>query len=102
MKIVTFTNYPEDALNFIVGSDKGVKAFGNYWVHNNTFNKGYNAWDITGERDKYAGDGTIDMAYVHNVTVRIFNFIPSDFTAIAYSYVLRGCKFFFLTRGKGK
>ena len=69
VKNLTFTNYPEDALNFMVGSDKGVKAFGNYWVHNNTFNKGYNAWDITGERDKYAGDGTIDMAYVHNVTV---------------------------------
>ena len=69
VKNLTFTNYPEDALNFIVGSDKGVNAFGNYWVHNNTFNAGYNAWDITGERDKYAGDGTIDMAFVHNVTI---------------------------------
>lgn len=69
IKNLTFTNYPEDALNFMVGSDKGVEAYGNYWVHNNTFNKGYNAWDVTGERDKGAGDGTIDMAYVHNVTV---------------------------------
>ncbi len=69
IKNLTFTNYPEDALNFMVGSDKGVNAYGNYWVHNNTFNAGYNAWDITGERDKYAGDGTIDMAFVHNVSV---------------------------------
>ncbi len=69
VKNLTFTSYPEDALNFMVDSDKGVSAFGNYWVHNNTFNAGYNAWDITGERDKYAGDGTIDMAFVHNVSV---------------------------------
>ena len=69
IKNLTFTNYPEDALNFMVGSDKGVAAYGNYWVHGNTFNKGYNAWDITGERDKYAGDGSIDMAFVHNITV---------------------------------
>ena len=69
VKNLTFTNYPEDALNFMVKSENYGKAYGNIWVHNNTFNKGYNAWDITGERDKYAGDGTIDMAYVHNVTV---------------------------------
>ncbi len=69
VKNLTFTNYPEDALNFMVDSDKGVKAYGNYWIHNNTFNKGYNAWDVTGERDKYAGDGSIDMAFVHNVTL---------------------------------
>lgn len=69
IKNLTFSQYPEDALNFMVGSDKGVTAYGNYWVHNNTFKAGYNAWDITGERDKYAGDGSIDMAFVHNVTV---------------------------------
>ena len=69
IKNMTFTSYPEDALNFMVGSDKGVDAYGNYWLHNNTFNAGYNAWDITGERDKFAGDGTIDFAFIHNVTV---------------------------------
>lgn len=76
VKNLTFTNYPEDALNFMVGSDKGVGAYGNYWVHNNTFNAGYNAWDITGERDKYAGDGSIDMAFVHNVSVA-YNYFNS-------------------------
>ena len=74
VKNLTFTNYPEDALNFMVGSDKGVTAYGNYWIHNNTFNAGYNAWDITGERDKYAGDGSIDMAFVHNVSVAYNSF----------------------------
>ena len=69
VKNLTFTSYPEDAINFMVDSDKGVAAFGNYWVHNNTFNAGYNAWDITGERDKFAGDGTIDMAFVHNISI---------------------------------
>ena len=69
VKNLTFTAYPEDALNFMVDSKNGVAAYGNYWVHNNTFNAGYNAWDITGERDKYAGDGTIDMAFVHNVSI---------------------------------
>ncbi len=69
VKNLTFTNYPEDALNFMVDSEKGVSAYGNYWVHSNTFNAGYNAWDITGERDKYAGDGTIDMAFVHNISI---------------------------------
>ena len=69
VKNITFTNYPEDALNFMVDSEEGVDKFGNYWIHNNTFNKGHNAWDITGERDKYAGDGSIDMAFVHSVTL---------------------------------
>ena len=69
VKNLTFTNYPEDALNFMGKDAGGLENSGRYWIHNNTFNKGYNAWDITGERDKYAGDGTIDMAFIHNVTV---------------------------------
>lgn len=73
IKNLTFTDYPEDALNFM-GKDDVIKS-GNYWIHNNTFNGGYNAWDITGERDKYAGDGTIDMAIVRNITIsyNVFN-----------------------------
>ena len=73
IKNITFTDYPEDALNFM-GKDDLTKS-GNYWVHNNTFNNGYNAWDITGERDKYAGDGTIDMAFVHNITISYNEFV---------------------------
>lgn len=73
IKNLTFTDYPEDALNFIGKND--VTLSGNYWIHNNTFNNGYNAWDVTGERDKYAGDGSIDFAFIHNVTVgyNLFN-----------------------------
>lgn len=73
IKNITFTDYPEDALNFIGKND--VTLSGNCWIHNNTFNNGYNAWDVTGERDKYAGDGSIDFAFIHNVTVgyNLFN-----------------------------
>ena len=67
IKNLIFSSYPEDALNFLAEND--VTVYGNYWVHNNTFNRGYNAWDITGERDKYAGDGSVDMAFIHSLTM---------------------------------
>ena len=69
IKNIAFTNYPEDALNFI-GRDRAELAnYSNYWVHNCTFNRGYNAWDLSGERDKYAGDGSIDFNNVSNTTL---------------------------------
>ncbi len=80
IKNLTFTDYPEDALNFMGKND--VTKSGNYWVHNNTFNRGYNAWDVSGERDKYAGDGTIDMAIVHNATVSYNSFVETKKTML--------------------
>lgn len=68
IKNLTFTNAPEDACSFSGGSNTDNNYYG-FWVHNNTFNKGYNSWDITGERDKYNGDGSVDLRYVHNVTL---------------------------------
>ncbi len=68
VKNITFTSYPEDALNFI-GNDTQVTDNGHFWVHNNTFNPGYNAWDVTGERDKYMGDGSVDMAIINSMTL---------------------------------
>ena len=65
---LTFTNSPEDSCSFNGVSNSDNNYYG-FWVHNNTFNKGYNAWDITGERDKYNGDGSIDLRYVHGVTL---------------------------------
>ena len=65
---LTFTNAPEDACSFSGGSNSDNNYYG-IWVHNNTFNKGYNSWDITGERDKYNGDGACDLRYVHGVTL---------------------------------
>ncbi|MCR5349869.1 MAG: hypothetical protein K6E20_02650 [Acholeplasmatales bacterium] len=63
---LTFTDYTEDACSF-EGSDS-VDTYKNFWVHNNTFNKGKNNWDISGERDKYAGDGAMDLKVLSNVT----------------------------------
>lgn len=69
IKNLTFTGYPEDALNFLGGDRADLANYGRYWVHNCTFNRGYNAWDISGERDKYAGDGSIDFNNVSNLTL---------------------------------
>lgn len=69
IKNITFTGYPEDALNFMGGDRADLAKFGRYWVHNCTFNRGYNAWDVSGERDKYAGDGSIDFNNVSNLTL---------------------------------
>lgn len=75
IKNLTFTDYPEDALNFLGGDRKDLADFSRYWVHNCTLNRGYNAWDISGERDKYAGDGSIDFNNVSNLTLayNVFN-----------------------------
>ena len=69
IKNITFTDYPEDALNFLGGNRSDLANYGGYWVHNCTFNRGYNAWDISGERDKYAGDGSIDFNNVSSTTL---------------------------------
>ncbi|MBQ8302966.1 MAG: hypothetical protein IJX97_05455 [Clostridia bacterium] len=69
IKNLTFTDYPEDALNFLGGDRSSLASFGRNWVHSCTFNRGYNAWDISGERDKYAGDGSIDFNNVSNLTL---------------------------------
>lgn len=69
IKNLTFTDYPEDALNFLGDGRSYIANFSRYWVHNCTFNRGYNAWDISGERDKYAGDGSIDFNNVSNLTL---------------------------------
>ncbi|MDE7095027.1 MAG: InlB B-repeat-containing protein, partial [Anaeroplasmataceae bacterium] len=69
VKNITFTDYPEDACSFEAGSNSDVNNYGHYWVHNNTFNRGKNNWDVSGERDKYAGDGGIDLKYINSVTL---------------------------------
>ena len=75
IKNITFTGYPEDALNFLGGNRSDLANYGRYWIHNCTFNRGYNAWDISGERDKYAGDGSIDFNNVSGLTLayNVFN-----------------------------
>ena len=69
VKNITFTDYPEDALNFLGKDRAGLASYNRYWIHSCTFNRGYNAWDVSGERDKYAGDGSIDFNNVSNMTL---------------------------------
>ena len=69
IKNLTFTDYPEDALNFLGGDRAELANFNRYWIHNCTINRGYNAWDISGERDKFAGDGSIDFNNVSYATI---------------------------------
>ena len=72
VKNLTFTDYTEDACSFEAGS---VTANGYYWIHNNTFNRGKNNWDLSYEQDKYAGDGGTDFKKCHNITssYNVFN-----------------------------
>lgn len=72
VKNLTFTDYPEDACSVQGDSNAnnktGIEEYKHFWIHNNTFNRGKNNWDISGERDKYAGDGAMDLKFLCNVT----------------------------------
>ena len=68
VKNLTFDRYTEDAVGF-EGSSSDITKYGNYWVHNCTFNIGVNNWDVCYEADKYDGDGSTDFKYCRGVTV---------------------------------
>ncbi len=91
IKNLTFTDYPEDALNFLGGDRADLANHSRYWVHNCTFNRGYNAWDISGERDKYAGDGTVDFNNVSNLTLAYNYFNHPKKTMLFGSSDSQGC-----------
>ncbi len=76
IKNITFDRYPNDALNFINNGDGTL--YGNYWIHNNTFHKGYCAWDLTPDHDQKNGDGTVDLAFAHSVTIAYNIFKDAD------------------------
>ena len=84
VKNLTFTDYTEDACSF-EGSDNSKSScdkYGYYWVHNCTFNKGKNNWDVSGERDKYAGDGAMDLKFISNVTSSYNHFVKCKKTGL--------------------
>lgn len=73
---LTFSDYTEDAVSFSGNSgSSGAPSsaqgypYRGFFVHHNTFTRGKNNWDVTGERDKYAGDGTIDCNESANITI---------------------------------
>ncbi len=65
---ITFTNTTEDACSF-EGASSHEAEYSNYFIHHNTFNRGKNNWDISGERDKAEGDGSMDFKYLNGVTI---------------------------------
>ena len=91
IKNLTFTDYPEDALNFLGGDRSDLANFSRYWIHSCTFNRGYNAWDISGERDKYAGDGSIDFNNVSYVTLSYNKFYNCKKTSLFGSSDSQAC-----------
>jgi len=75
IKNLTFDDYTEDACSFEgSGSDSALTSISSftstrYWIHNNTFNRGVNYWDVCSEQDKNDGDGATDFKRVAYVTV---------------------------------
>ena len=88
---LTFTDYCEDAVGFS-SSDKNVDTYGRIWVHNNVFNRGKNNWDLTGEQDKYAGDGALDLNNVSNATISYNEFNNCKKTGLVSSSDENMCK----------
>ncbi len=63
---LSFAKYPEDAIGIEGGSSSHSR---NIWIHNNSFEPGYNAYDRTDEQDKGDGDGSTDIKYADYITV---------------------------------
>lgn len=85
VKNLTFKDYPEDACS-AEGADEattisGFKTSG-IWIHNNTFYKGKNYFDVCSEQDKHDGDGTVDFKRLKNVTVSYNHFIKNHKTGL--------------------
>lgn len=95
IKNLRFYNYTEDAVGFEGGSSSD-NNYGNYWVHNCTFDIGVNNWDVCYENDKKDGDGSSDVKYCHNVTISYIqynkthktNLIGSSDSALQYNITL--------------
>ena len=78
IKNLIFTDFPEDACAFQGDKIEVTKTTNSYnisgidyeraWIHNCTFNRGKNNWDVTYEQDKHEGDGSTDIKFYKNVT----------------------------------
>jgi len=68
VKNLEFIDYTEDAIG-IQGDSSDVTKYGNYWVHNCTFNIGKNNWDLSLENDKEEGDGSTDYKNAKGYTI---------------------------------
>lgn len=73
--------YPDDGISMSGGSSS--KSY-HIWVHNNTIEKGYNAYAGNGivDDDKADGDGSLDIKWAENVTVSYNVFKDSHKTSL--------------------
>lgn len=89
---LTFRQYTEDAVAFMSSSSNAVDKHSGFWVHHCDFYSGLNNWDLTGEQDKYQGDGSVDCNNVSNVTVSYCNFLNTGKTCLVGSSDSAKCK----------
>ncbi len=86
IKNLTFENYTEDACSFegdeTKNEDPTAFQYCNYWIHNNTFNRGNNGWDVSFEQDKADGDGATDFKGLRNVTVSYNHYYDNHKTGL--------------------
>ena len=78
---ITFDRYTEDAIGF-EGDSKNISTYGNYWIHNCTFNIGVNNWDVCFEADKGDGDGSTDFKYCRGVTISYCEYVKTHKTIL--------------------
>lgn len=84
---LTFTDYTEDACSFQGNTnikDGTIASFESYylWLHNCTFNRGKNYWDVSDEQDKHDGDGSSDLKLVYGVTLSYNHYIDTHKTGL--------------------
>lgn len=81
-----FKDYTEDACSFEGSktSSTTMKGFtgGHIWVHDNTFQRGKNYWDVCSELDKADGDGATDFKGVAYVTISYNHYIKCHKTGL--------------------
>lgn len=92
VKNLKFSQYTEDAVAFYSSGTNGEPVHSGFWVHHCDFYSGLNNWDLTGEQDKYKGDGSVDCNYVSNVTVSYCRFIETGKTCLVASSDSAKCK----------
>lgn len=92
VKGLKFSQYTEDAVAFYCSDANGISKHTGFWVHHCDFTSGLNNWDLTGEQDKYQGDGSVDCNQVSNVTVSYCNFINTGKTCLVGSSDSAKCK----------
>ncbi len=87
VKNLTFDSYTEDAVSFYTttnGTNK-IYPYKNFFVTNCVFLAGKNNWDVTGERDKYKGDGSIDLNQTADITISYSRFYECKKTVLISS-----------------